>query len=274
MSGVLDRHIEGDVAYIGLARTQKLNPMGPAQWADMREALREAEATPGVRAVVIRAEGRMFCAGNDLAAMDAMTNPAEVLDYFLGIMLPALVDLASSPLPILCRVQGDAIGGGIELSMYSDLVVTADDVRFWLPETRVGLFATTIVAAARETYGRQALQSLAFTGSQVSGEEARRLGLVHVSVPRVELDAAVGTALDGIRAASAGAVAATKEALNEPLLTDGIPRVRRALEKLARELMFSPDGMEGMAAFRERRPPRWAVPGADPASETTPIIEG
>jgi enoyl-CoA hydratase/3-hydroxyacyl-CoA dehydrogenase len=257
MSRPLERSIDGDVVHIGLGRPHKLNPMGPAQWADMRDALHEAEATPGVRAVVIGAEGRMFCAGNDLAAMDAMTSPEQVLDYFLGIMLPALVDLASSPLPVLCRVQGDAIGGGIELSMYSDLVVAADDVRFWLPEGRVGLFATTIVAAARESYGRQALQGMAFTGSQVSGEEARRLGLVHVSVPRADLDSAVATALDGIRAASPGAVAATKEALNEPLLTDGVPRARRALEKLARELMFSPDGIEGMAAFRERRTPQW-----------------
>jgi enoyl-CoA hydratase/carnithine racemase len=111
----------------------------------------------------------------------------------------------------------------------------------------------------RRRYARQALQGLAFTGSQVSGEEARRLGLVHVSVPRPELDSAVAAALDGIRAASPGAVAATKEALNEPLLTDGVPRARRALEKLARELMFSPDGVEDMTAFRERRAPNWTA---------------
>jgi enoyl-CoA hydratase/carnithine racemase len=111
----------------------------------------------------------------------------------------------------------------------------------------------------RRRYGRQTLQGLACTGSQVSGEEARRLGLVHVSVPRPELDSAVAAALDGIRAASPGAVAATKEALNEPLLTDGVPRARRALEKLARELLFSPDGVEGMTAFRERRAPNWTA---------------
>lgn len=251
-----------DVLELRLARPEKLNPLGAAEWDVVVEAIDEAERSGTARAVVLRSSGRYFCAGNDLAALRALSTREEAIDYLCGSMLRGFVQLATTPLPVVTVIHADTAGGGIELAHYGDYVLAADHVRLSLPEARRGLFPSTLVAAVPAGYTRHAMARMAYTGEQISAAEARRLGLVHRCVPVDDLDAALDEALDGIRAASPSALAATKRHLNEALLRDGIPAVRRALEELA-PLIVSGDGRTGLDAFARREPVAWAPAGAD-----------
>lgn len=258
--------IEGDISRIRLDQPERLNPIGSAQWVHLREHLARSEAQQGVRAVVIDAVGRYFCAGNDLREIGALADPAAAAQYFLQVQLPTLRALVASPLPVVCVVQADSAGGGIELALCCDVVIAAASARFSLPEAQVGLFATTVLAPVPTALSRHGLQRLAFTGEPVGADVARELGLVHQVVADGDLPEAVEHALSRLRRASPAALAATKASLNAALLSTGFPRMRAALQHLAEELLFTADAQEGLAAFRERREPQWqpVVPRAIP----------
>lgn len=262
--------IDGDVAHIQLDQPERLNPLGPDQWDGIRMFIKEAEAAVGVRAIVITAQGQFFCAGNDLRVIRAFRTTTQAREYFLDVQLPTLVALASSPLPIVCAVQADSAGGGLELALYSDVVIAADHAQFYLPEGRVGLFATTVVAPAVQTIGRQNLQRLAFTGDRMSATQALEAGLVHRVTTGEQLSETVNDVVANIRRSSPAAVAATKAALNSELLHGGLPLARAALTHLADSLLLSPDGQEGLAAFAQKRAPIWSVAAASDYEQFVP----
>lgn len=257
MASGLRTWIDDDVAHILLNRPERLNPLGPEEWRGIRAHLALAERTIGVRALVIRATGRFFCAGNDLRVIRALNTPDAAREYFLHTQLPTLVALAASPLPVVCVVQADSAGGGIELALYCDLVIAASEARFFLPETEVGLFATTVVAPAAQTVGRQVLQRLALGGERIDALEALRAGLVHRVAPRADLDTTLADVLQSLRRAAPAGVAATKAALNSSLLRHGLTAVEQSLAHLAEELLTSDDTTEGLTAFTEKRTAHW-----------------
>lgn len=259
--GVVTR-IRDDVLEIRLDRPEKLNPVGAAEWDAIVQALDAAERNPAVRAVVIRSQGRYFCAGNDLRAMLALRTRDEYLDYFCGATLRGFIALLTSPLPVICAIHAPTAGGGLELAMYSDYCISSEEAHYSLPEPRRGLYASTLVAAVPYAWPRSTLAALAYTGEPVSAERARSLGLVHEVVPTAELDSAVERALAGVRAGAPDAVAATKAHLNEEMVTHGIPAVRRALETLV-DLLVDGNGAAGLASFVQKTQPEWNpdVPG-------------
>ncbi|MFV0426107.1 MAG: enoyl-CoA hydratase/isomerase family protein [Beutenbergiaceae bacterium] len=255
----LQTWVDDDVAHILLNQPERLNPLGPDQWAGIDSFVRDVETMPGIRAIVVGSQGRFFCAGNDLRVVGGLRSAQQAREYFLGVQLPTLVRLASSPLPIVCAVQADSAGGGLELALYCDVVIAATQAHFFLPEGQVGLFATTVVAPAVQTIGRQFLQRLAFTGERFSATQALDAGLVHQVRPREQLAEAVEEVVAQIRRSSPASVAATKAALNAGLLHEGLPLVEAALAHLSDSLLLSPDGQEGLNAYREKREARWSV---------------
>lgn len=244
---------DGAVHHVTLGRPEKLNAMNAEQWRQLHAALRAAEADDDARAVVIRAEGRAFCAGNDIEAMAGCRNRAEARAYFLDTMLPAFELMATTPLPVVAAVGGMALGGGVEIVQFCDLVVAAESATFRLPETRVGVWPTVFAGAAPSLGQRRLTQTMAIAGATLSAADARAAGLVTHVAPDAELDAAVADVVAGVTAGGRAAVAYTKRFANRGLVTDGLPAVRAALEDLVDHTMGTSEYQELVRGFTGRK---------------------
>jgi len=249
---------DGPITVLTLSRPAKLNAMDAAEWSALHEAIREAEGDPEVRSLLLRGSGRAFCAGNDIDAMRALRTRAEAERYFLDGMLPAFAAMAESPLPIVAEVHGDALGGGLELVQFCDIVLAADSARFALPEARIGVWATVFLGAAPHLGQHRIAKDLSLTAEPVSAADALHGGLVSRVVPAADLaDAARTTALAAARNGPE-ALAHSKRFANRALLEHGLPAVRDALRTLIRHTLFGAECAEGVDSFVAKRPPRFA----------------
>jgi len=249
---------EGGVATFTLNRPQRRNALNAESWSAILDELRSAEADPSVHVVVIRSDGPVFSAGNDIKESESFATPADAKRYFLDIMVPALEAMARSPLPILAAVQGPAFGGGFELLQFCDVVIAAPEASFQLPETRLGLWATVFVGATHSLGVRRGALELALTAEPYSAAEAAAGGFItRVAAPGA-LDVEVRALAEGLLGKGRDALARSKRYANRSLISLGLVAVRDALEEHCNETIFSVDGVEGVAAFIEKREPVFA----------------
>lgn len=251
--------IRDAAAYVSFTRPEKLNAFDADAWLALRDAVRGAEREPAVRAIVLRGDGRAFCAGNDIDEFTRLGDAAAARHYFVDQMLPAFEALATSPLPVIAAVHGLAYGGGLELVQFSDLAVAARGARFRLPEARIGVWATVFCGAAPYACGPRAAKLLALAGRPVDADEARSLGLVELVVPDADVDDTVEALVADVAAGAPGSLAYTKRFANRELVARGLPAVREALLALVRDTLPSADRHEGTRAFREKRDPVWGL---------------
>lgn len=243
----------GDVLTLYLDRPDKLNAMDRQAWQDLRSSLQTANADVSIRSVVIRGDRRAFCAGNDINAMVDAEQRGAAEEYFLEGMLPAFEEMATSKVPIVSVVEGQALGGGVEILLFSDLVISSSAATFALPETRIGVFATVFLGACASTSSRRAGATLALAGRPVNAEAALRLGLVtHLAEPEA-LDTHVEQVLADIRQGSREATARTKAWLNRDLIETGLDRCRLALIELCQEGMTNPEYRTTVDRFLARQ---------------------
>lgn len=241
------------VLVVQLDRPNKLNAMNADEWSALRETCERAGGDTGVRAVVIRGDRRAFCAGNDIEAMVEAERAGRQRAYFLDVMLPAFEAMAHCPVPLIGVVEGLALGGGVELLTFCDLVVAGPEARFGLPETRIGVFATVYLGAMAVVSDRRTGATLALTGEPVGTADAARMGIVTHRVDAVDaLDDAVADLVDAIRAGSRDAAARTKAWLNRDLLETGIDRCREALIELCDEGLRTPEYRAAVTRFLQR----------------------
>jgi len=248
--------VDGPVATLTLDRPAALNALTVPVKVALREALESLAADRGVRAVILTGAGRAFCAGQDLAERDepdAAPLEVEVRERYN----PIIRALRSMGQPVIAAVNGVAAGAGASLAFACDLRIAAEDARFVLAFGRLGLvpdsgatwFLPRLVGSGKAA-------ELALVGDAVDAAEALRLGLVSRVVPAERL-------MDEARALAAKiangpplAFALTKGALQRAMTID----LDEALEgeaKLQGIAGASADHAEGLAAFREKRPPRF-----------------
>jgi enoyl-CoA hydratase/carnithine racemase len=250
----------GCICEVVLCRPEAMNALNTAMAVSLAGACADIAADPQVRAVLLSGAGdRAFCAGADLKERAAMPD-AELMRQ-RPLFRSAFGAVLGLPVPVIAAVQGFALGGGCELALSCDLVVADETAVFGLPETTVGLVpggGGTQLALRR--LGPGAAADLVLTGRKVAAAEAHRLGLADRIVPRGTAgDYALELALR-IAANSPVAVRAAKRALRQGA---GLP-LGPALEvedAAWREAAASADRREGIAAFAEKRPPRWAGTG-------------
>jgi len=191
------------VARIWLARPEQHNALSPEVGAELIEALHRLAHDDAVRVVVLGGRGPSFCAGADIAAMKASTamtfeqNLAEA--ERLAGMFAALADF---PKPVVGRVHGMVLGGGVGLVCACDIAVASDDSRFGLTEVRLGILPAVISPYVIRRLGDRNARELMLTGERFDAAAALRLGLVHHVVPGAELDARVD---ERVKALLAGA---------------------------------------------------------------------
>jgi len=260
MSGPLRLERSGTVTRVVLARPEVRNAFN----ADLIAALTDAFATLAteppetLRAVVLAGEGSVFCAGADVAwlraaaDMDVAANETDA-----GVLATMLDTIDTCPVPVVTRVQGAALGGGMGLCAVSDIVVSTADATFGFTETRLGILPAVIGPYAVAKIGESQARALFLPGSRFDAGRAREIGLVHeVVADEAALDRRLTELLDEILAAGPTAVREAKALLRR---IRGQPSAQaRALTvaAIARQ-RTSPEGQEGLSAFLDKRDPSW-----------------
>ncbi|KJY18058.1 MULTISPECIES: enoyl-CoA hydratase/isomerase family protein [Streptomyces] len=251
------------VAVLTLCRPDKLNGWS---WESSRQLGLLADRIrfdPSVRAVLLRAEGRAFCAGIDVTApgggIEGATTAERTRNYYEGIrwVHERFTVLARLPQPVVAAVQGYCLGFGFELALMADVRVAARDAVFALPEARLGVAvdAGGDLRIAREA-GAGWAKFLALTGRRIDVATAERLGLVQVVVENEDLEAASRALAAEIAANAPLAVQGIKRAVDayaDAALPAALDRVAMA----AALTLASDDAREGYTAKAERRPPRF-----------------
>jgi len=246
--------LDGDLAVVTLDRPDKLNALDESAIAELDRCYREAEAA-GVRAVVLRAEGRAFCAGRDISGVDPATD--DVIGYLGGLVQPLLERMSAFPAPTFAAVQGAALGVGLGLLIATDVVYVADTARIGSPFANLG---ATLDSGGHalfvERLGAHKTLDLIYTGRLMTGEEAVRSGLFSQVLPTADVEEAT---LAAARTAASGATLAFRASkqlvahLRDQRL--GLWQSMSEENQAQAELCATADYREGFAAFQAKRPP-------------------
>jgi 2-oxoglutaroyl-CoA hydrolase len=243
---------DGDVATITLDLPEKLNRVSMAARDQLAGLFEELGSDDGVRVIVLTGAGdKAFTAGGDIAGF-LEREPEELSRLAWNVAAPE-----RCPKPVIAKLRGYAFGVGLELALACDFRVAADDVELALPEVKIGMLpgsGGTQRLARMVGLGRA--KDMVLRGRRVGAEEALAIGLVTEVVAATELDTAVSSLVDELRALSPLALALAKRVLNHAY--DGPLALGLEIEGLAYGLMRSThDFREGVEAFGEKRPPRF-----------------
>ncbi len=206
---ILLRRIDGAVARLSLNDPGRANALSEVMIEALARSLADLAADPAVRVIVLGAEGRIFCAGHDLAELRDGRDAAahEALFVRCSALMQAIV---ACPKPVIARVQGAAVAAGCQLVASCDLAFSADTARFAVSGVNLGLFCSTPGVALARAVGRKDALEMLLTGRFVSADEAAAMGLINRAVPAAELDAAVDEAALAIAAKAPEAIALGK----------------------------------------------------------------
>jgi enoyl-CoA hydratase/carnithine racemase len=250
-----EAHPNGAVT-LTLNRPQAFNALSEAMLGALQAALDRVSADPGVRAVVIAAAGKAFCAGHDLKEMRAQPSQAyyERLFAQCGHMMMAVQQL---PVPVIAQVQGIATAAGCQLVAMCDLAVASADARFAVSGVNLGLFCSTPSVALSRNLARKAAFEMLVTGDFISAEAARDAGLVNRVVPADQLWAEVARLLASIVAKPRVAIAMGKQLFYRQL-EKGISAAYQDAQHTMACNMMDADALEGVQAFIDKRPPAFS----------------
>ena len=241
------------VTTLTLDRPPTRNALSGTLIARLIDLVAEAAADPAVRVVVLSHTGPVFCSGVDLAETAAARDTGELPAARLGELLAALWEC---PKPVVARVGGPARAGGLGLVAAADIAVCTTDATFAFSEVRIGVVPAVISATVLPRLTSRAADELYLTGEVFDGTRAAQVGLVTAAVPASELDAAVDRYVDGLLHAAPAALAGTKALLRRR--TGPLRPELAELTALSVTYFHSAEGVEGVAAFRQKRPPNWA----------------
>ena len=246
------------IARIWLNRPDLRNAIDDVFIRELGDAVLQAEAAPGVRAVVLGARGPAFCAGANLNWMKRAAEYTHEQNLQDAAGLPRMLrTLEQSRLPVVARIQGDVYAGGMGLVSVCDVAIAVDTAHFCLSEVKIGLIPATISPYVIRAMGARAAQRYFLTAERFAAAEAHRIGFVHEVVAADALDTKVDEVLKNILAAAPGAVGEAKRLWRD---VAGQP-ITEALnhETVARiaTLRASDEGREGLKSFLEKRKPSW-----------------
>jgi methylglutaconyl-CoA hydratase len=246
----------GTAFWIFIDRQERRNAINPEVIAGIEAALHQASNTPHIRVAVLTGMGdKAFCAGADLSlGTGVFGNAAAEPTTDFGRLARVAERLR---FPMIARVNGACIAGGMGLLAMCDLAVAADHARFGLPEAKVGVFPMQVLVYLRKLIPPRHVNELCLMGDLVNAARACQMGLVNTVVPMAELDAEVNSMVERISACSPTALHRGRLAIQA---MDGMP-FHSALSYAETQITATantPDAQEGLAAFNERRPPRWA----------------
>ncbi|SDE46472.1 crotonase/enoyl-CoA hydratase family protein [Ruegeria marina] len=245
------------VATLTLNRVDKHNAMSAQMLADLTAAAGELAADEAVRVVVLTGAGKTFCAGGDLAWMQAqMAADAETRFVEARKLAEMLQALNTLPKPLIGALQGNAFGGGVGMASVCDVAIGVDNLKMGLTETRLGIIPATIGPYVIARMGEARARRVFMSGRIFDASEAVQLGLLARAVPAGDLASAVEAEVVPYLSCAPGAVASAKQ-----LVRDLGPRVDDAvIDRTIRALVDrweTDEAREGIGAFFDKRKPAW-----------------
>ena len=248
--------VSGGVATLTMDQPHNRNALTPALIGGLADGIAAALADEAVGVIMLTHTGPAFCAGADLSS--AGENKRSRRSKAVGLA-DVLEDIQDAPKPVLARIAGHCVGGGIGLAAACDISIAGTEARFAFTEVRVGVAPAIISVVCLPKIRRADALELFLSGERISAARAAEVGLITRAVPADELDADVAAVVGRLLAGGPSALAAAKR------LVYTIPGMERKAAftrttELSQSLFASAEAAEGMAAFREKRLPSWAPP--------------
>jgi methylglutaconyl-CoA hydratase len=250
---------DGEIITIALTVPEKRNAISAQMITDLLGALEQAEDGPA-RVVVITGSGKAFCAGMDLDELQSIAKQTQQKNLEdARRVTKMLYRLHSFPKPVIAAVNGAAIAGGCGIATLADFTLAIPEAKFGYTEVKLGFVPALVSVFLRRRIGDKQLRNLLLTGKIIDAAEAQRIGLVTEIVPAEMLMVRAREIAAALLAASPTAIAQTKKLL----LNFDRAAIRAELEvaiEANADIRSTPDFREGVAAFLEKRPPKWTNP--------------
>ncbi|WP_096189947.1 enoyl-CoA hydratase/isomerase family protein [Evansella halocellulosilytica] len=246
--------IDQGVGTISLNRTKSLNALNNDVIAELMDAFETCQYGEKIRVIVLEGKGRGFCAGDDLKGMgtEKHPNPEDKLKEFQEGYPRLVLKMQSIEKPIICKVHGFALGAGFELALCADILISTKDAKFGLPFVLRGIAAGTHLL--QQYVGYHKACEMLFTGETITGEEAKKLGIVNRLSIEKELDDDVNQLASQLANGATRAIGLMKSALNRSAnytLEEGMHEQAYATTAS----FMTQDFVEGHEAFKEKREP-------------------
>jgi enoyl-CoA hydratase/carnithine racemase len=250
---------DGHVAVLTIDRPEKRNAMTAGMWAALPGVLGPLADDPGVRALIVTGTGPSFCAGADISDLLGGADPDDPMADVRRDNLAAQAALREFPKPTVAMIRGHCIGGGVEIAASCDLRFADPTSVFGVTPAKVGIVYTPrSTKALLDLVGPAMTKYLLFSGELIDAPTALRAGLVDRLIPAEDLEAEVHRFADVLASRSALSQRATKEVVAD--LTAGGDG-EGVVVRWYRETIATGELAEGVAAFAERRPPRFGSKG-------------
>jgi len=229
-----------------------VNILNIAMMDEINEVLEGWQGKKDLNLVLFDAKGKCFSAGVDVGE-----HMGDLAPKMIGVFHRMFRLMDSIGIPTLASVYGSCLGGGCELAVFCDLVISSEDAKYGQPEIQVGVFPPIAAQIMPRIIGRKAAMDLILSGRIISAEEARSMGLVNKVVAREELESATDEFVKPYLKLSAEVLRKTKKAVTAGLMDDFEPSLKIIEDIYLDELMNTADAQEGLKAFLEKRRPEW-----------------
>ncbi|MER6948613.1 enoyl-CoA hydratase family protein [Nonomuraea sp. NPDC000554] len=256
MTRLVHKQLADGIATITLDSPPNRNALSVRLLGDLEERLKWALAEPEVRVVVLTGTGRVFCSGADLKEQRAEPSATSAGAPVTASFPEILALIWESPKPVICRLNGTARAGGLGLVAACDFAIAPLDSSFAFTEVRLGVVPAMISVPVLRRLDPRAAAEYFLTGEVFDAARAVEIGLLTRAVPQEELDATVAHYAGMLTKGGPEALAITKQLVREvPAMSfeEGLQR----MTELSAQRFTSEEGQEGIAAFMEKRPPRW-----------------
>lgn len=246
------------VAEVWLNRPAVRNAFNEELIASLTQTFAALSAETDLRAIVLGARGKAFCAGADLNWMRAMADYSWAQNHADAQKLADMLwALDQCPVPIVGRVQGDCYAGGMGLAAVCDVVVAVDSATFCLSEARLGLLPGTISPYVIRALGVQAARRYMVTAERFSAAQAQGHGLVHSLCAPEQLDSEVAALVATLVANGPLATRACKQLVRDVSAAPMSEALRADTARRIADIRASDEGREGLQSFLQKRPPAW-----------------
>ena len=255
------------VARVVLNRPDVRNALNGTLIRELAGAFAALAAEEDVRAIVVAASGKAFCAGADLAFMrEAASYTWEQNRADAEVLAEMLYTLHTCPVPVVARVHGDCYAGGMGIASVCDIRVVAEPVTFCLSEARLGLLPATISPYVIRAMGEQAARRYFVTAERFGAAEAKAMGFAHEVCAVDALDAKVDAIVAALVANGPLATRACKRLVHDVAGREITPALRSDTARRIADIRVSSEGREGIASFLEKRKPAWTPAPAEGAT--------
>jgi methylglutaconyl-CoA hydratase len=254
----IDFNASHGIANIILNRPEIRNAFNEVMISELTDAFQKAGKMEDIRVIILRGEGKSFCAGADLNWMRDVSNYSYEQNYAESYRLSeCFYAIYSSPKPTIAVVHGAAIGGANGLLAACDIAVCDNETVFSLSEVKIGIVPACISPYVIKRVGEYGARELMLTGRRINGTEAENYKLVNKSIPSDQVDKYIEEMVQMLLTSGPAAISQCKRLIDKVVNHIDLDEALTYTAQMIAEIRASEEGQEGMAAFLEKRKPKW-----------------